>query len=197
MKRHRVKPNRPKTVPPRPQATGKTPTMPDPIPQTPSPLTQVMLSFLTPLMLAAGLTDTALARRAAQEAIAACPSGAPLTASAQAIGFAMAALDSLRLAAAPDVAVTTKLRLRGNANALNRSSQRSAGSQPTSQHTVPQPKPNRAVKRAWANAMTDVAAECARDLAKLPPHQRRAEVIRINALRATAHQIRGAESSAC
>jgi hypothetical protein len=89
----------------------------------PTPLTEVILSFLTPLMLAAGLTDTTLARRAAQEAIAAATPGAPLTATAQTIAFAMAALDSLRLAAAPDAAVTTKLRLRGNANALNRSAE--------------------------------------------------------------------------
>ena len=37
-------------------------------------------------------------------------------------------------------------------------------------------------KRTWANAMTDVAAECARALAKLPLAQRRAETIRISAL---------------
>jgi hypothetical protein len=168
----------------------------------PTPLTEVILSFLTPLMLAAGLTDTTLARRAAQEAIAAATPGAPLTATAQTIAFAMAALDSLRLAAAPDAAVTTKLRLRGNANALNRSSQRSAAPQPTPRATPrpPQkapPQPTRAIELAWADAMTDVAAECASGLAKLKPHQRRAEIIRINALKATAHQIRGAEKPAC
>ena len=160
----------------------------------PTPLTEIILSFLTPLMLAAGLTDTALARRAAQEAIAASPPGAPLTTTAQTIAFAMAALDSLRLAAAPDAAVTTKLRLRGNANALSRSGQRSAApqtAQPTPQATQKAPpQPTRAIELAWADAMTDVAAECASGLAKLKPHQRRAEIIRINALKATANQIR-------
>jgi hypothetical protein len=166
--------------------------------EQPTPLTEVILSFLTPLMLAAGLIDTTLARRATQEAIAACPPGAPLTSTAQVVGFAMAALDSLRLAAPAEVAVTTKLRLRGNANALSRSSQRAAAAQPAPQvarpaAAPPGPQPNRSVELAWADAMTDVAAECARDLAKLPPKQRRAEVIRINALNATARQIRAGE----
>jgi hypothetical protein len=168
----------------------------------PSPLTQVILGFLTPLMQAAGLTDTNLARQAAQEAIEACPSG-PLTSTAQTVAFAMAALDSLRLAAPPEVAVTTKLRLRSNANALNRSGQRAAASQvprPSAGKPQPQTAPPDQLPSdhsvaptwadAWADAMTDVAAECARDLAKLPSNQRRAEIIRINALKATARQIR-------
>jgi hypothetical protein len=165
----------------------------------PSPLTQVILSFLTPLMQAAGVTDTGLARLAAQEAIEACPPG-PLITVAQTVAFAMAALDNLRLAAPPDVALTTKLRLRGNANALNRSCQRAAASpapRPPANTPNPQPPPSpdrppsdHSFALAWADAMTDVAAECARDLAKLPPKQRRAEIIRISALNATARQIR-------
>jgi hypothetical protein len=165
-----------------------------------SPLTQVILSFLTPLMQAAGLADASLARQAAQEAIEACPFG-PLTTTAQTVAFAMAALDSLRLAAPPEVAVTAKLRLRGNANALNRSSQRAAATPaprpPTGKpHSQPPPlSPDRppadhSADLAWADAMTDVAAECARDLAKLSSAQRRAQIIRINALNATARQIR-------
>jgi hypothetical protein len=164
----------------------------------PTPLTEVILSFLAPLMLAAGLTDTALARRAAQQAIAAYPPDAPLTATAQVVAFAMAALDSLRLAALPEVAVTTKLRLRGNANALHRSSQGATAAQPAPPPPAaapPTPQPNRTVELAWADAMADVAAECARDLAKLPLKQRRAEVIRINALNATARQIRASEGA--
>jgi hypothetical protein len=166
----------------------------------PTPLMEVILGFLTPLMLAAGLTDTGLARRAAQQAIADNPPGAPLIATAQIVAFAMAALDSLRLAAPADLAVTTKLRLRGNANALNRSSQRAIAAAPAEPRPNPAaaapPELNRNVELAWANAMTDVAAECARDLAKLPPNQRRAEIIRINALNATARQIRGGPTQA-
>jgi hypothetical protein len=174
-----------------------TPLRPTPLPPTPpapTPLTEIILSFLTPLMLAAGLTDTALARRAAQEALAAYPPEAPLTATAQVVAFAMATLDNLRLAAPMEVAVTTKLRLRGNANALSRSSRNAAAVQPAPivrpAAAPPEPRPTRSVELAWADAMTDVAAECARDLAKLPPKQRRAELIRINALNATAQQIR-------
>ncbi len=69
----------------------------------PSPLTQIILGFLTPLMQAAGQTGTDLASQAAHEAIDACPS-VPLTTAAQTVAFAMAALDSLRLAAPPEVA---------------------------------------------------------------------------------------------
>jgi hypothetical protein len=163
-----------------------------------TPLTEVILGFLIPLMLAAGLTDTALARRAAREAIAAYPPDAPLTATAQVVAFAMAALDSLRLAAPAEVAVTTKLCLRGSANALIRSSQRAAAVQPAPRPAgaPPEPRLARTVELAWAEAMTDVAAECARDLAKLPPRQRRAEIIRINALNATAQKIRVGEGVA-
>jgi hypothetical protein len=167
----------------------------------PSPLTQVIHGILTSIIQAAGLTDPTRARQAAQEAIEACPPG-PLTTTAQTVAFAMAALDNLRLAAPPEVGLTTKLRLRGNANALNRSSQRAAAApapRPRAKDPQPQPQPpnrppsDHSVALAWADAMTDVAAECARDLAKLPPKQRRAEIIRINVLNATAKQIRNDE----
>lgn len=162
----------------------------------PTPLTQIILSFLTPLMLAAGITDSALAQRAAQEAIAAGPPGSVVT-TAQVVAFAMAALDSLRLSVT-EPAVTTKLRLRGNANALSRSSQRAAAAvtPPPRVEPIPPPaaaEPDRGVERAWADAMTDVAAECSRRLAKLPPKQRRAEVIRIAALNETVRQIRSGQ----
>jgi len=45
-------------------------------------------------------------------------------------------------------------------------------------------------KRLWADAMTDVAAECARDLHRLPPAKRRSEIIRIGALSATARALK-------
>ncbi len=161
-----------------------------------SPLAQVILGFLTPLMQACGQIDTDLARQAAQEAIDACPPG-PLTTTAQTVAFAMAALDSLRLAAQPDIAVSSKLRLRGNANALRRSSQRGATTPAPGPpaHTPPAPSADRTIALDWADAMTDVAAECARDLAKLPAKQRRTEIIRINALKTTARRIRDDQTS--
>jgi hypothetical protein len=117
-----------------------------------------------------------------------------------------------------------KLRLRGSADALNRSAQRSTATlekqrRNAEKPVVDQPVPQAEVdataragalgsleqvkttvqqaetlteqdrKRLWANAMTDPAAECSRDLAKLPPAQRRAEIIRIGALNATAREL--------
>jgi DNA polymerase III gamma/tau subunit len=212
----------------------------------PSPLMEVILSFLTPLLLAGGITEIDLARRAAREAIAAHQTGGSLVSIAQAVAFAMASLDSLRLSVPQDLSVTMKLRLRGNANALNRSSHRAASPPPRprpndapaqteasrqSQASVPTaapgqseasvptaaspraeapaqtaasapaasasngpPKPqpaetDRRREHAWANAMTDVAAECSRNLATLSPNQRRAETIRIAALNAAARQL--------
>jgi hypothetical protein len=238
--------------------------------QTATPLMQVILGVLTPLMLAGGITDPGLARRAAQEAIAACNPG-PLIAIAQVVAFALAALDSLSLSAPSDTSITMKLRLRGNANALSRSSHR-ASATPPAQPTRPQANPppvrtgtpdppsipgaenssssprdhqdrnrldrnrpdrnrpernrpdrdspdrnspdrqredrqredrhredrhreDRQRELTWANAMTDVAAECSRNLARLAPKQRRAELIRIAALRATAGQLTRGGSS--
>jgi hypothetical protein len=210
----------------------------------PSPLMEVILSFLTPLLLAGGITDTDLARRAAREAIATHHTGGSLLNVAEAIAFAMASLDSLRLSVAHDLSVTMQLRLRGNANALNRSRHRaiparpsprrrpddavaeseasplSEASEPTAAcpraeahaHGVsgvptaasawtrsPKPQPpetDRRREHAWANAMTDIAAECSRNLASLSPTQRRAETIRIAALNATACQLNGGQASA-
>jgi hypothetical protein len=208
----------------------------------PSPLMEVILSFLTPLLLAGGITDTDLARRAACEAIAAHQTGGSLLNVAEAIAFATASLDSLRLSVAHDLPVPMKLRLRVNANALNRSRHRaiparpaprrspddavaeseasplSEASEPTAAfpraeahaHGVagvptaastqsPKPQPpetDRRREHAWANAMTDIAAEYSRNLARLSPTQRRAETIRIAALNATARQLTRGEASA-
>jgi hypothetical protein len=168
---------------------------------------EVILSFLTPLMLAGGITDTTIGRLAAQEAIEASKTGSLLTI-AQVVAFAMTSLDNLRLSAPADLSLTLKLRLRGNANALNQSTQRTAATldpqpakpapakpQPAKSHpTEPAPPLDPAADRRrqldWADAMTDVAAECARKLGKLPSAKRHAEMIRISVLRTTAQKIR-------
>ena len=107
------------------------------MPDQPSPLTQIVLSLLTPLMLTAGITDTALARSAAQEAIAAYPPGRTLLVT-QIVAFAMAALDNLRLSTAPGLALSMTLKLRGNANALNRASLDATATRDAC-HQAPQP----------------------------------------------------------
>ena len=110
------------------------------------------------------------------------------------------------------------LKLRANANALNRVTQRNTDAlenqrrdtRDTADHHAalasleqaqaaiepPQPQtpatPNPSRTQTWAAAMTDVAAECSRNLAKLPPAQRKAEVIRIGALSEAARHIASA-----
>jgi hypothetical protein len=88
-----------------------------------SHLMDFILAFLSSLM--AGIsTDLPLARLAAQEAIAAYQSQGQneLVTIAQILAFALTALDNLRLSMPADLSLSMKLKLRGNANALNRSS---------------------------------------------------------------------------
>ena len=198
----------------------------------------------------AGLTDVARARQAAAEAIAAyrAAGAEQLVSIAQIVGFALASLDNLRLSATPERSVSMTLRLRGNANALNRAAQqatvtlaaqrqdaprmegpgmdapgmdapgmdapgmdapeRIAPDQTNAEHppqaadpmvdhaepTAPGRPTEQRRRLAWADAMAGVAAECSRSLALLAPAQRRAEMIRIGALNATAQQLRRPEA---
>ncbi len=91
-------------------------------PQPISPLHDVILNLLTPLMLAGDRTDTAMARAAASQAIAAYSDTRDgcLVTIAQIIAFAVVALDSLRLSMAPLLSPSMQLRLRGNAGTLSR-----------------------------------------------------------------------------
>ncbi len=86
-----------------------------------SPLMAFLLAALSPLM-AASLADLHLARLAAQEAIAAYKIRGQdeLVTVAQIVGFALTALDNLRLSMPAELSLSMKLKLRGNAGALNR-----------------------------------------------------------------------------
>ena len=88
-----------------------------------SPLMMFILAALSS-MLAPTLADLGLARLAAREAIDAHRARGQheLLTIGQIVGFAVAALDTLRLSMPEDVSMAMKLRLRGNANGLNRSS---------------------------------------------------------------------------
>ena len=81
----------------------------------------VVLAMLTPLLTIGSPED---ARLAARQAIAAYQTGeqANLVSISQIVGFAIASLDNLRLSAPPDLSLSMKLKLRGNANALSRTS---------------------------------------------------------------------------
>jgi hypothetical protein len=189
------------------------------------PLLAFVLSILTPLLATGGFTGAAQAARQAIAAYTTAGQNQWINI-AQIVGFALASLDNLRLSADPDLSVSMKLKLRGNANALALSSQRTTATLETHPQT-PQPDDTAAIAEAlasleqaridiqqpappaeptpkpatrqeiWATAMTEMAAECSRNLGKLPPRERRAEIIRIGALSATAsHLARGGATPA-
>ena len=197
--------------------------------QSPDLLQEFALTLIVPLLASGGIGDPAFARSTAIDTIAAYKAAGrdQLVSVMQLIGFAMVSLDSLRLSLPAELSLAMKLKLRGNANALNRSAQRNAATLAQQQREADRPPPEddtvataaalaslgqaRAMvtapeipppaktqpqgsddqerRRLWANAMTDVAAECSRNLNKLPPGERRAEIIRIGALSATVQQL--------
>jgi hypothetical protein len=86
-----------------------------------NPLLEFLLVVLASVM-GPALADPALARRAAQQAIEAYQprDTYELIATSQILAFALTALETLRLAAPPEVSPPMKLKLRANANGLNR-----------------------------------------------------------------------------
>jgi hypothetical protein len=89
-------------------------------------LMAILPGLLVPLLASGPEADRGLAHRAALQAIEAyrASTQGELVTIAQIIGFGLAALDDLSLSMATDLSVSAKLRLRGNANALNRASLR-------------------------------------------------------------------------
>jgi hypothetical protein len=87
-----------------------------------SHLMDFIIAFLAPLLTAGSITDVHFARLAAREAIDAYKARGQneLVTIAQIVAFALAALDTLRLSMPAELSLAMKLKLRGNANALNR-----------------------------------------------------------------------------
>ncbi len=98
-----------------------------------------LLALIAPLLRVDGLGDIAPARHAARRTLAAYRAEHPddLIAAARIVGFALVALDSLRLSVQADLSPTIKLRLRGNANALNRASRGAGRALQRSKRAVP------------------------------------------------------------
>jgi hypothetical protein len=86
----------------------------------------LIAALLAPMFLSVNGGDIAFARMAAIETLNAyrARNHADLIAIAQVIGFGLAALGSLSLSMAGDLSLSITLRLRDNANALNRSAER-------------------------------------------------------------------------
>ena len=100
---------------------------PDVRPSTTDILMNLIVAFLAPMFLAASGGDVALARTAAIETVDAyrIRNHADLVSIAQVIAFGLAALGSLSLSMADGLSLSMVLRLRGNANALDRAAERS------------------------------------------------------------------------
>jgi hypothetical protein len=113
-------------------------------------LTGFIVSLLVPFLVAGGITDIDLARRAAAETIAAYKAAGPnrlnvsdqLVTIAQTVAFALASLDNLRLSMPADLSLSMKLKLRGNANALTRSSQRATATLDAQRRDKPAAEPD-------------------------------------------------------
>jgi hypothetical protein len=96
------------------------------IPLRPSDiLMHLIVTFLTPMFISATGGDVYLARLAALETVNAygARNQADLIAIAQIIAFGLAVLGSLSLSMADDLSLSMTLRLRSNANALNRAAE--------------------------------------------------------------------------
>ena len=213
-------PNSPGTASQNP-SPGQIPSMIERMTETTDFMLGFVLSLLAPFLAAGSITDPALIRLAAAETIAAYnaptpdrpspghPSPDRLIAIAQTVAFALTSVDNLRLSLPAGLSLSMKLKLRGNANALQRSSQRATATleahpqdteppDPTAvlaaletaktevrkaQATPPtQPSTDRQIDLNWAGAMTDIATEFTTELAQMPPAQRRTHLARIGAL---------------
>jgi hypothetical protein len=115
---------------------GQTPSTIERMTETTDFMLGFVLSLLTPFLAAGSITDPALINRAAAETIAAYNAPNPdrtspdraspdrLIGIAQAVASALTSAGNLRLSLPAGLSLSMKLKLRGNANALQRSSQR-------------------------------------------------------------------------
>ncbi len=104
-------------------------------------LMEFVLGLLAPLLMTGSITDSRLARLAAQQAIEAYAEAGrnQLLTITQIVAFALTALDNLRLSMPAELSLSMKLKLRGNANALNRSSQQATATLDQQRRDTPAP----------------------------------------------------------
>ena len=118
-----------------------------------SHLMEFILGLLAPFLMTGSITDSHLARLAAAEAIAGYQARgqSDLVTVAQILGFALTALDNLRLSMAADLSLSMKLKLRGNANTLNRSALLGTEAREKPTHGNPPPAASLAEQAAMAS----------------------------------------------
>jgi hypothetical protein len=165
-------------------------------------LLAVLASAMTPV-----LNDPALARKAAQQAIDAYQPKTTheLIATSQILAFALAALEALRLAAPEDVSPSMKLKLRGNANGLDKAARDNARILDTIRDTQPphpawhaptQPSPPQTPPPAtpndtsdWASAMTRMAEKLGNNPPPAASVQHTVNALWIDTLNTVAREI--------
>jgi hypothetical protein len=176
-------------------------------------LINLLVTLLAPMFLAAADGDVVFARIAAVETITEyrAHSQASLIRVANIIAFGIATLASLSQSMQDDVPIPLALRLRGNANALDRSAARNeralrasrpsvapepAAAEPPAAQTVPAaPANDQAYRNMWATAMAEVAAEETAALGSLPPAERKDMSMRIAALNTAASELMSGASA--
>ena len=165
--------------------------------QPASPLMTFILTALAAMM-APTLNDLALARLAAREAIDAYQARGQheLMTIGQIVAFAVTALDTLRLSMPDDLPLPMKLRLRGNANGLNRASRdctRSLEKAQVSPTPKPEAKPPQPLPELdWAEAMQSMAATL-QDATTASPEERETDALWIEALNNISEELRQAK----
>jgi hypothetical protein len=104
-------------------------------------LLQLIVTLLAPTFLVASAGDIAIARMAALDTLNAyrARDGADLISAGQIIAFGLAALGSLGLSMTGDLSLQMTLRLRGNANACNRSAEQNRRALQQSSHRTETP----------------------------------------------------------
>ena len=187
-------------------------------------LINLLVTLLAPMFLAAADGDIVFARIAALETITEyrADSQASLMRVAAIIAFGIATLASLSQSMAEDLPIPLVLRLRSNANALDRSAERheralgtarpAAAPRPEPVATEPpaaQPAPpgaeaaaaraepgnDHAYRKMWATAMAEVAAEETAALDTLPPAEREDMSMRIAALNIAVSQLMSGDTA--
>jgi hypothetical protein len=171
-----------------------------------SPLMAFVVAVLSSLM-SPSLNDQRLARLAAREALAAHRTSGEgeLVTIAQIVGFALTALDTLRLSMPEALSLSMKLRLRGSANALNRSARDNTRILEKARRTAATPAPDAAIqekpaptpkpatqpltKGEWGDAMKSVAVRLQTDAAIVSPAQRQTDALWIEALTGVAGEL--------
>ena len=164
-----------------------------------SALLDYLLAVLASVM-APALDDPALARKAAQQAIDAYQPQTTheLLATGQILAFALTALEALRLSAPEDVSPSMKLKLRGNANGLNRAARDNTRILDAIRHTpaplpawqIPEPPPAKPTgKPDWASTMTRIAAKLGENPPPPATFQHTVNTLWIDTLKTVAREI--------